>query len=725
MKNHLFAAVLLLLLISVATVFTGCEFDEEAHPVSQTAQPDSAEPVSPLPKPNAAQLALDGSEPFSLYELDGTLYLDLRSLAEHWDLRLTEGEDETLSIQWEDGSAQLRGDSRQVELSEGKTTVFSAPVLHGDRSWYLPLAALDELWNRKIIFDAENALYRAFNVEAGPQLCLNGSPSAETLLLDGVPTLEAERLAELLNAELSLSQTSDGTQCLKLVTQAHEFSFRSGALSAELDGEGFPLPVSAWTEGERWYLPLAAAEALNCVLVNEADPAQIGLWTVSEGPALWFDGTGLGSSLRVGEVPCASLSGLAAALDGSLTRTEETLQLDTEDHVLSFRLGAEEAGFDGALLPLPVPVISFGEECFAPVEPLAEALGIPRLEGEALIYSRIAHAETLLFVDGRQTTAWTRGEAQPYLRLNEAFFEEGNEPLIEANTLTFSFLGRSVSLTGGSPEISVNGETQTLSAPVCADGEDWYAPAWKLLPALGLSEWADPELDQIYYTHIVRNDSLSEGHRVPVLMYHAVSDNIWGIPELFISPSTLETQIQALLEGGYTAITFEDLDRIDEIEKPVMLTFDDGYDDNYTELFPLLKQYNIKATVFVIVNDLGKNHKLTRDQVREMSDSGLVSIQSHTMSHGYLDGMSEKQLHREHYDSMLALARITGKQPFVMCYPTGKNAGYTRKITAEYYEYGLCMGGPCWVTGDAPYRIYRYYIPRKTSLDTFLSYLAG
>ena len=208
-------------------------------------------------------------------------------------------------------------------------------------------------------------------------------------------------------------------------------------------------------------------------------------------------------------------------------------------------------------------------------------------------------------------------------------------------------------------------------------------------------------------------------------MYHAVSDDIWGIPELFVSPSSLEKQLQALTEGGYTAITFEDLDHIDEIEKPVMLTFDDGYDDNYTELFPLLQRYNVKATVFVIVNDLGKNHKLTEDQVREMSESGLVSIQSHTMSHGYLDGMYEKQLRYENYDSMIALARITGKQPFVLCYPTGKSSGYSRNITAEYYEYGLCMGGPCWVTGDAPYRIYRYYIPRKTTVETFLQYLEG
>ena len=180
-----------------------------------------------------------------------------------------------------------------------------------------------------------------------------------------------------------------------------------------------------------------------------------------------------------------------------------------------------------------------------------------------------------------------------------------------------------------------------------------------------------------------------------------------------------------MLEAGYTPITFEELDHVDEIEKPVLMTFDDGYDDNYTELFPILQKYNVKATIFIIVNDIGARHKMTREQIKELSDSGLVSIQSHTMSHNYLDWMNETQLRYEHYDSLIALARITGKQPFVMCYPTGKNSAFSRTITAEYYEYGLNMTGPCYVTGDAPYRIYRFFISRYTGLQAFMAKLAG
>ena len=74
---------------------------------------------------------------------------------------------------------------------------------------------------------------------------------------------------------------------------------------------------------------------------------------------------------------------------------------------------------------------------------------------------------------------------------------------------------------------------------------------------------------------------------------------------------------------------------------------------------------------------------------------------------------------------MLALTRLTCKQPFVLCYPTGKNTAYSRSITAEYYEFGLNMTGPCYVTGAEPYKIYRYYISRSTSVQTLLSYLKG
>lgn len=116
----------------------------------------------------------------------------------------------------------------------------------------------------------------------------------------------------------------------------------------------------------------------------------------------------------------------------------------------------------------------------------------------------------------------------------------------------------------------------------------------------------------------------SAGVRVPVLMYHAVGDDCWGEESLFVKPEELEKQLQYLSENGYETIFFEDLSHIEQYEKPVLLTFDDGYDDNAETLLPLLQKYGMKATIFLIAGDVGKPHKLTRAQLAELVQSGLA-----------------------------------------------------------------------------------------------------
>lgn len=253
------------------------------------------------------------------------------------------------------------------------------------------------------------------------------------------------------------------------------------------------------------------------------------------------------------------------------------------------------------------------------------------------------------------------------------------------------------------------------------DGEKWYIPTCGFFKSLGYSEFRDTERDTVYYTHYPRNAAITAGKEIPVLMYHAVSDVCWGSTELFVSPSVLDEQIAALLENGYTPITFEDFDRLQTIDKPVMLTFDDGYDDNYDNLFPILQKYHVKATVFMIVNDIGKNHKLTEEEITEMSSSGLVSIQSHTMSHGYLGDMNEEQLDYEMSQSKLQLARLTGKEPFVLCYPSGSYSDLSLEKTAQYYEYGIMMNGGMYTTGNDRCAISRFYVPRGLSAEDLLT----
>ena len=216
---------------------------------------------------------------------------------------------------------------------------------------------------------------------------------------------------------------------------------------------------------------------------------------------------------------------------------------------------------------------------------------------------------------------------------------------------------------------------------------------------------------------------IPEGWNVPVLMYHAVGDEIWGYSDLFVSAASMEEQLQYLQENGYEAIWFSDLAHIEDYEKPVILTFDDGYDDNYTVLYPLLEKYQTKATIFVIGNAMGSTHKMTQEQVYEMAASGLVSIQSHTYTHGNLSAMDEAALRQEMERSNAALAAATGQIPYVLCYPEGKYSYLTMDVAKDYYTFALRMDGWTYQTGMDPYQVPRSFVSRRITLPDFLWFI--
>ena len=708
-----------LLIVCLLAALAGCR-TVYSEPVTAPVL-DGRAPTTIVP--SNVDLEINGKTCKGIYVYQGAAYVEATMLAEALGLELSEPAEGTLVLAWEGNSLRFREGDSAAKAADDSLLALPAPAILGNASWYLPLDTVDALWNRYSFYQQSTNCYRSLRLAPGPEIRLNGQSLGSGLLLDDWVLLPAETLVKAAQGSSSVGTYVSGDATLTLELWGRKLELLDASSAAALDGEWFTLPAPVCLRPQGWYLPAEALEALGCRRSQTGDALE--LWKLAEGPTLWLEGRCLGPALSLGETACASLSQAAEVLGAQLREDSETVTLTWGSHRLVFRPGTPRFEADGKETPLPVSPLADEAGLLVPVEPLAQALGLSRMEGEALAYSRLEPRETVLYAEGRPLQSWGLPEQDSlYFRLGELLDESADAPVLEGSQLRLSLFGKALTLEGGSAEALVDGEPVNLSGPAYGCGADWYLPA-SLLGALGLTELQDPELDQVYYTKIVKNDSLAEGHRIPVLMYHAVSDYTWGIPELFVSPAKLEEQLQAMEAGGYTAVTFEDLDHIQDIEKPVMLTFDDGYDDNYTELFPLLKKYNVKATVFVIVNDLGKNHKLTREQVKEMSDSGLVSIQSHTMSHNYLDWMNDSQLEYEHYNSMLELARITGKQPFVMCYPTGKCSAHSRSVTEKYYQYGLCMGGTCYVTGAAPYLIYRYYIPRNTSLSTFLKYLEG
>lgn len=211
-----------------------------------------------------------------------------------------------------------------------------------------------------------------------------------------------------------------------------------------------------------------------------------------------------------------------------------------------------------------------------------------------------------------------------------------------------------------------------------------------------------------YFLNVLSPKPLSQDEistQVPILMYHHLSEDVTNSE--MVSPEQFEAQIRALAEAGYTGISFDELQayvlRGEPLpEKPVVITFDDGYRSNYTLAYPILQKYGMKATIFAIGVSFGKDHYKDTDytitphfgaaEAAEMTASGLISIQSHTYDmHQWppyetdsavrenilqLPGESEESyvqaLTEDFTRSRALLEGATGQPVDVLAYPAGQ-----------------------------------------------------
>ena len=212
---------------------------------------------------------------------------------------------------------------------------------------------------------------------------------------------------------------------------------------------------------------------------------------------------------------------------------------------------------------------------------------------------------------------------------------------------------------------------------------------------------------------------IDNSKRIPVLMYHGVSDETWGIENLFIKVSDFEKQMKYISEN-FETIFIEDIKKDYSDKRVVVLTFDDAYVDFYTNVFPILKKYNLKANLYVIVNFKGYRY-LDDEQIKEISNSGLVSIGSHTMNHLSLKTLSDKELEVELKDSKIELENLIGKEVKTLCYPTGAYNSKVISVASKYYDYALAIHNDVERMNDSfnKYAIKRYRMYRNTSFNSF------
>src|SRR3954454_6335623 len=126
--------------------------------------------------------------------------------------------------------------------------------------------------------------------------------------------------------------------------------------------------------------------------------------------------------------------------------------------------------------------------------------------------------------------------------------------------------------------------------------------------------------------------------RVPILIYHSIDEfRGHGSRELYVTPNNFEEQIEYLRDHGYTLLTFDRWQDINKVNKPIFITFDDGYKNNLNafSIFQKLKSESFKpmGTIFVISDFIGGPNRLSQSDLKRLVHSGLISVQSHTATH--------------------------------------------------------------------------------------------
>ncbi|MGY1733361.1 polysaccharide deacetylase family protein [Geodermatophilus sp. SYSU D01045] len=218
-------------------------------------------------------------------------------------------------------------------------------------------------------------------------------------------------------------------------------------------------------------------------------------------------------------------------------------------------------------------------------------------------------------------------------------------------------------------------------------------------------------------------------------MYHSVAeDPTPATRRLAVSPPAFAEQAQRLADLGFTTLTFSALaDRLTSgaelPERPVALTFDDGYADFHSVVFPILRRHGLTATVFVTTGwlaDAGASaagrpigRMLSRQQLAELSAAG-IEIGGHSHSHPQLDQLQGPQLAGELQRSKELLEEATGRPVEGLAYPYGYTSPRVREaVAASGYRFAAVVANTCARAPVDPLAVPRLTIRRTTTMQTF------
>lgn len=166
---------------------------------------------------------------------------------------------------------------------------------------------------------------------------------------------------------------------------------------------------------------------------------------------------------------------------------------------------------------------------------------------------------------------------------------------------------------------------------------------------------------------------------IPIFVYHSIvkNDSEVEFDYMQTTSSVFENQIVGLQKAGYKFITYKDLQKykngeIQLSKKSCILTFDDGYETIYQNVFPIAQKYNIPFTIFIITDNMDNAGIITWEEAKEMQDSGLVTIASHSTNHPEFTTLSVEEAVNNVNSSYEEIEEKLGKQnPKIFTYPYG------------------------------------------------------
>jgi peptidoglycan/xylan/chitin deacetylase (PgdA/CDA1 family) len=176
---------------------------------------------------------------------------------------------------------------------------------------------------------------------------------------------------------------------------------------------------------------------------------------------------------------------------------------------------------------------------------------------------------------------------------------------------------------------------------------------------------------------------------VPILVYHRV-ENISYTDTPTVLAENFSKQMDLIHSKNYNVITLDELVEAIKTNRKlarnsVVITFDDGYENNYKFAYPALKKYNFPATIFIISRKIGQKDYLSWDEIRQMQQNN-ISFGAHSRTHPYLPAISSKQQKEEIAGSKEDIEQKLNTEVKYFCYPVG---GFNREVISLVKQSGF------------------------------------